>query len=191
MAEDSLQAAGEVACLLDQLGVPYMVGGSVASTFWGRPRLTLNVDIVAALTADRARPFVEGLGEAWYSSLDAALNAIERRSSFNVIRHRGAVKIDVFVPPDEGLHASKWGRARRVEVDPASGLSLVLTSAEDILLQKLDWYRRAGEVSENQWGDVTELLRIAAGSLDEAYLDEWAARMDLVELLERARAASR
>ena len=67
------------------------------------------------------------------------------------------------------------------------GPALSITSPEDIVLQKLDWFRIGGNVSEQQWRDVTALLRIRAGQLDDRYLDEWAKRMSLEELLTRAR----
>lgn len=99
----------------------------------------------------------------------------------------GMVKVDVFIPRDEGLHASKWERARRVSLTAEGGPVLSITSPEDIVLQKLDWFRDGGGVSEQQWRDVTALLRIRAGQLDEEYLDEWADRLGLEELLSRAR----
>lgn len=188
MSDDALGAASEVAALLEDLGVPYLIGGSVASTLWGEPRLTLDVDFVAALRDPQVEPLLLLLGDAWYADPVTMREAIERRSSFNLIRLAGMVKVDVFVPPDGGLHESKWGRARRATIEPESGRTVAVTSPEDIVLQKLDWYREGGCVSENQWRDVTALLRVRAGELEDVYLTEWAARLDLTELLGRARA---
>ncbi len=124
--------------MFESLGVPYMIGGSVASTLWGEARLTLNVDFVAALRASHARPLLEALGEAWYADEDSILAAVAHRFSFNLIRLRRMVKVDVFVPPDEGLHASKWSRVRHAVIDPENARPVAITSPEDILLEKRD-----------------------------------------------------
>lgn len=94
----------------------------------------------------------------------------------------------LFVPPREGHHAAKWSRARAVRLVPGSDRELWVTSPEDIVMQKLVCYREGGEVSEQQWRDVTSLLRIRAGRLDDAYLHEWAEAFRVGDLLEKARA---
>lgn len=164
-----------------------MIGGSLASIMWGEPRFTQDVDFVTALEDSHVAPFTRALGERWYVDESSVREAVSRRGSFNVIRLRGMVKVDVFVPPEEGLHRSKWSRIRREILDPRSDRRIAITSPEDILLQKLDWYRQGDEVSEQQWRDVTALLRIQGDRLDHTYLDAWAGRMNLVELLGRAR----
>ncbi len=190
MNDDAIEAAMEIAGIFESMEVPYMVGGSLASTAWSIPRFTLDVDVIAALEDHHVSPFTEALADGWYMNEAMIREAIERRASFNVIRLRGMVKVDVFVPPDEGLHRSKWGRVQYAVLDPDGDRPLAITSPEDIVLQKLDWYRRGEEVSEQQWVDVTTLLRIQGERLDHGYLDEWAERMQLTDLLERARADS-
>lgn len=187
MNDDAVAAAAEIGAVLDGLGVPYMVGGSMASAVWGEPRFTLDVDLVAALGPGDVAGLVDALRDDWYVDEAAVREAVRTRSSFNLIRLRRMVKVDVFVPPDIGLHASKWTRVRRARLDPENDLELPITSPEDIVLQKLAWFREGGGVSESQWRDVTALLRIRREDLDQAYLDEWSARMGLTDLLARAR----
>lgn len=189
---DAIEAAVELSRVFDEIAVRHLLGGSLASSTWGEPRFTQDVDFVAELRADHVDGLVERLGpDRWYADEVSIREAIQRRSSFNVIRLPAMVKIDVFVPPDEGLHESKWTRARLAPLGAADGPRLPITSAEDIVLQKLDWFRRGEEASDRQWRDVTSLLRIRAGRLDERYLDAWAERMDLTELLDRARRDAR
>lgn len=187
MSSDAVQAAIEFAGVLERIGARYLIGGSLASITWGEPRFTQDVDFVAALEARHVDGLLEQLGDQWYADETSIREAIARRSSFNAIRLAGMVKVDVFVPPDEGLHASKWGRARLAVLTAQGGPELPITSPEDILLQKLDWFRKGGGVSDQQWRDVTSLLRIRAGQLDDEYLDQWVRRMDLEGLLARAR----
>lgn len=187
MNGDAVRAAVELARILEGLGARYLIGGSLASIAWGEPRFTQDVDFVAALEARHVEGLLEQLGDRWYADEVMIREAIERRSSFNLIRLDGMVKVDVFVPPEGGLHASKWERARVAKLTAGDGPELRITSPEDIVLQKLDWFRAGDCVSEQQWRDVTSLLRIRAGQLDDGYLDEWAGKMNLADLLARAR----
>lgn len=162
----------------------------MASTIWGEPRFTQDVDLVVDLRSEHIPEFVRLVSPDWYVDSELVQRAVERCTSFNLIRLTRMVKVDVFVPPNEGLHQSKWARAVRQLVDPEGGRSLDITSPEDILLQKLSWYRAGDCVADSQWRDVTALLRIRGASLDKAYLDEWALRLGLESLLARARSES-
>jgi hypothetical protein len=53
---------------------------------------------------------------------------------------------------------------------PAPDRFLEVLSAENILPQKLRWYRLGGETSERQWRDVIGIVRVQAGWLDASYL---------------------
>ena len=57
------------------------------------------------------------------------------------------------------------------------------------MLRKLLWFREGGSVSEKQWRDIVGVLRISQKAIDSAYLDSWAIRLNLTELLARARTA--
>jgi hypothetical protein len=180
-------AAEELAGVFEALGVRYLLGGSMAAAVWGEPRFTRDVDMVAALASEHVAPFLAALGERWYADETMIRDAIQRCSSFNVIRNKRMVKVDIFVPPNIGLHAAKWSRARSIRLGPTSKRAVATTSAEDILLQKLVWFRDGGEVSELQWRDVVALARMLVGELDWEYIASWAAQLGVTPLLERAR----
>lgn len=186
-AEDSLSAAEEMAGVFEALGVRYLLGGSMAAAVWSEPRFTRDVDLVADLESRHVAPLVAALEARWYADETMIRDAVARRSSFNVIRFTHMVKVDVFVPPPEGFHASKWARARHARLSAQSQRTVAITSPEDILLQKLAWFRSGGEVSEVQWRDVVALLRTLGGELDSDYLAAWSSQLDLAALLDRAR----
>lgn len=186
-AEDSLSAAEELAAVFESLGVRYLLGGSMAAAVWSEPRFTRDVDMVAELAERHVAPLIAALGDRWYADDTLIRGAVTHRSSFNVIRFTRMVKVDVFVPPDGGHHAAKWGRARAVRLSVGSMRTVMTTSAEDMLLQKLVWFRTGGEVSELQWRDVTALIRTLGDELDWTYVQGWAERLELAGLLERAR----
>lgn len=63
---------------------------------------------------------------------------------------------------------------------------LQIASPEDTILQKLLWYRKGGEVSERQWSDILGVIKVQGRALDLAYLEEWAQRSRVDDLLARA-----
>ncbi|HXL36665.1 MAG TPA: hypothetical protein VN954_05625, partial [Ktedonobacteraceae bacterium] len=79
---------------LEELGVPYHIGGSVASSLYGLPRLTIDVDIIADLRLEHIRPLVIRLQTNYYIDEDMIRDAIRRRSSFNVIHLDTMLKVD-------------------------------------------------------------------------------------------------
>lgn len=173
-----------VAAAFDVLGVTWAIGGSVASAFHGEPRATNDVDVVAQLDEAQARQLPALLGEHFYADADMAVAAVRRRGSFNLIDQRTFIKIDVFVPGPGPLGIGQLDRRRIVQVVPHVD-PLPVLGPEDVVLQKLRWYRLTGCTSDRQWRDIVAVLRIAAG-LDHDYLGHVARTTDLGELLGRA-----
>jgi len=175
-----------LAAALDGLGVTWAIGGSVASSAYGEPRATNDVDVIALLDAGSARAFTTRLGAAFYADGDVAAAAAREHRSFNVIDQRSFIKVDVFVPGRGPLGDAQLARAIRLEILPG-GPPLPLLGPEDVVLQKLQWYRLGGEISDRQWRDILAVLRAAAGDLDHGYLDEVSVATGLAALLARAR----
>ena len=171
--------------VVDALSIPYAVGGSLASGVFGEPRATHDFDVLVALRPAQVQPLAGALATEFYFDREAISEALSRASSFNVIHLASAQKIDVFVAGERLLDREQL--ARRVSARAlADVLPVYVTSAEVIVLRKLDWFRRGGEVSERQWRDVISVLRVQGDRLDREYLSVTARELGLQELLERA-----
>lgn len=170
--------------VLDSLSVPWIVGGSLASSLQGVPRSTQDVDLVAALLPSHVGPLVFALEGVFHLSESAIIDAIRRRACFNLIHLETLLKVDVFVPKGDPLGRLQLARRRYMTLD--DGARLPLSSPEDVILQKLDWYRRGGAVAERQWRDIAGVLLVSGPQLDLAYLRETAAEAGIGDLLERA-----
>ncbi len=184
---DLLAAVGPVVEAFEKLRVPYYIGGSIASSAYGAARTTLDVDIVSDLKPQHARPLTKMLESSYYVDEDAILEAIRGHSSFNLIHLDTMTKVDVFIVRDEPYHQQTLPRRRKDTMDESpQAIEFCLASCEDIVIAKLDWYRKGGEVSERQWSDVLGVLKVQDKSLDREYLRHWASELKLTRLLERA-----
>lgn len=180
----AVELAVEIAGILDGLGVRYVVGGSVASSFVGQPRATMDVDLAVELDAPEAQRLVAALGDTWYVSSERASDAVRRRSSFNLIHLATMVKVDLFVLSDGLLDRRQMQRRRRMQVP--SGGELWIGSPEGQILRKLWWYELGGRTSERQWRDVVAMLEVQGDRLDLADLRHAAVELGLAALLEQA-----
>ncbi len=187
LAPDILAAVVPVLEAFEHYGVAYFIGGSVASSMYGMPRSTMDVDLVADVRPEQVQPLVERLQTAYYIDEQAMREAIDRRSSFNLIHLATMLKVDVFVPKARAFDREMFDRIHREQlIDGEAAQAFSLPSAEDMVLAKLEWYRLGGEASERQWMDVLGILKVQAPTLDTAYLQRWATPLNLVDLLDRA-----
>jgi hypothetical protein len=149
-----IQVALQVADALEGCGLLYLVGGSVASSIGGEPRTTLDVDIVVAMAETDVDRFLAALGTEFYADDAAIRRAIRQHSSVNLIHQPSAFKVDLFIAGGSPLDEQQIGRRRRVQVSENPDRYLYVHTPEDILLQKLRWFRLGQGVSDRQWRDV-------------------------------------
>lgn len=175
---------------LEGLSIPFHIGGSFASTIHGIPRQTADVDIVVDLTPTTGKAVADALSGDFYIDQNAVEEAIARGSCFNAIHLATGFKIDFFVMGRQQYDRVELQRSimEQIVADPPRWAPV--KSAEDVILRKLQWYEEGGRVSERQWKDVLGVLKTQGNRLDAAYLEEWARRLGLFDLLTKARSES-
>ena len=184
--EEILAITLRVTSVLERLKVLYLVGGSLASSLHGIPRATQGVDIVAVLDESHVDPLVQALKDLFYVDAPMIRSAIRHHSSFNLIYLPTMFKIDIFVP--EQNESSRIELERRVAyaLDEPPHQEIIVASAEDIIVQKLYWYKLGNEISDRQWQDVLGVLKVQGNRIDRVYLEQAASPLNVTPLLQRA-----
>ena len=184
--DEAFQVLLEVARVLEELDVPYVVGGSLASSLHGIPRSTQDADLVAALRVAHVKPFIGRVEGAFYVSPERVASAVRLRTSFNLIHLKTMIKVDLFVFSETPLARQEMARRQILPIPGELDAYLQVASPEDTILQKLLWYRKGGEVSERQWNDILGVIKVQGRALELSYLKEWAERSGIGDLLARA-----
>jgi transposase-like protein len=163
---------------LDAAQVPYMLTGSVASSAHGFPRSTQDIDIVIAPTRAGLlaliRQFPEG---SYYADQQQALNALDRKSQFNVIDFATGWKIDFIIAQDSSYGREAFGRRAISEID---GVSVYVVTPEDAIISKLQWAKASD--SERQLRDVAGILAAQGDKLEIPYIERWTRELGVEDL---------
>ncbi|HEY4760923.1 MAG TPA: hypothetical protein VIH42_10125 [Thermoguttaceae bacterium] len=184
---DTLAAMLPVIAEFERLGIDYYVGGSIASSLCGIGRSTLDVDIVANVMENKVDALVQTLCSTYYIDANMIREAIRRQSCFNLIHLTIPYKIDIFVLKNRKFDQQCMSRRRSDTLyDEDKSYQIYLSSPEDILLAKLEWYRLGDEISDKQWNDILGVMKVQRNALDRAYLEKWAVELGVSDILIKA-----
>lgn len=158
-----------------------MLTGSFAGAYYGASRSTQDVDFVIDPSPVQLQMFVQLLvSPDYYSDLEDALRALDRRSMFNVLDLVSGWKIDFILRKSRDFSKVEFQRRLSVEIQ---GLQLFVATPEDVILAKLEWAKLGG--SQRQIEDVAAILRGMSPGLDMPYMSKWVAELGLGEQWER------
>jgi hypothetical protein len=164
--------------VLEDQGLTYFLVGSLASGVYGEPRLTADVDIVVDLRPHQISRLCAAFPSPdYYVSEKAAQEAVATSGQFNVIHPASGNKIDFIVARRDAWGRSQIDRRRREQILP--GRPGYAAAPEDVIVGKL-WYYREGR-SEKHLRDIAAMLQVSGDQIDTAYVDHWAAQLDLTE----------
>jgi len=172
---------------LEEMNIPYFIGGSIASSVYGISRATMDIDLISELKSEHVRKLVQNLKASYYIDEEMIIDAIKNKSSFNLIHLSTMMKIDVFISKDKMYDKKSFERRKRDTIsDEPESIQVYLCSAEDTILGKLDWYKAGGSVSERQWKDIIGIIKVQSKLLDKEYLLKWSEELDVTDLLKKA-----
>jgi hypothetical protein len=165
--------------VLDRLDIPYLVTGSVAAMAYGEPRLTNDIDIVAAVEERHIPGLLAAFPpDEFYLSEETIREAIKRRLQFNIIHPSSGLKVDIILRKGTPFDISRFSRIRRIK--PAESYTANFAAPDDIIIMKMQYYRDGG--SEKHLRDIAGILKISQEEVDLDYIADWSRRLDLTSI---------
>jgi hypothetical protein len=161
---------------LEDLSVPYLLTGSLATSAFGEPRFTHDIDVVVRLTLAQVPQLCAAFpAPDYYCELTAAKEAVRQRFQFNILHPASGQKVDVIVATDSEFDCTRLARGVRVPAGP--DFEATFSAPEDVIIKKLEYFREGG--SEKHLRDIVGVLHVQGQGIDQAYLRHWVARLGL------------
>ncbi len=182
LQEDPKNLLVNIAKILKELKIPYIITGGMAVLVWGRPRFTADIDIVVELgqnKVDELEKALLSLSDVGYFDKEAVQEAINNKDEFNFIDGNTGIKVDFWVLSDDSFDLSRF---KRRKVKKVLGKNVYFSSPEDLILIKLKWYKKS--LMSRQIEDVESILKISDKKIDFKYLKKWAKKLDVLKILE-------
>lgn len=169
-----------VDCLrrLEGSGIDYMLVGSMASNFWGVPRSTHDIDFVIEYGETQIAAIISAFQDDFFIQEVSVRTGLRPPHQFNALDNRSALKVDFFRVAGDEYEFERFRRRKRVSLfnQPAW-----MATAEDVLLHKLRWHKISP--IDRQLTDARGILLVSGDVLDQTYLEDWAERIGVMDLL--------
>ena len=162
---------------LNDQNIPYMLTGAVAVNYYGRPRLTHDIDLVVEIKENKVAPLVRTFAGDFYVSQEGITDAITHRSSFNLIHHASGLKIDFWLVQRVPFDKERFARRRQVLLFDEK---VWVTTPEDLILIKLLWLKESG--SQKHRDDIRGIVAVQSNRFDARYVERWTVQQSTREL---------
>jgi hypothetical protein len=159
---------------LEQLGIPYMLTGSIAMNYYAEPRMTRDIDIVVELDISSLHQFIEILENDYYVPVDSVHDAIRDTTLFNIIHEESIIKVDFIVRKNSEYRMLEFKRRKQIRIGETP---IYIVSKEDLILSKIHWARKSR--SEMQKKDILNLMNTG---YDKKYVKKWALHLNVMDL---------
>jgi len=169
--------------ILEDLKIPYAITGGFAISVWGRPRSTLDIDIIVEMAEKNISPLakmIKSFDKMIYADEGMIKDALIHKSEFNFIHPTDGLKIDFFVMADNPYNKLKIKRA--ILRDVVGVTKAYFVSPEDLILSKLLWSKESSSWKQRE--DVKTVLNNPRIKLDFKYINNWAEKQGTLEILE-------
>lgn len=176
---------------LQDLHVPYYLGGSIASSLHGMQQLAQDIDLVVDLGEQMPPSLFTALGQHYLLDEDEAREAVREHRPFPLIHLDSLMKVDVVFPKRDTFTTSMRPLIRGYTLDEHYP-PIPLASATEMLLFKVQRYQRDarartdGMQDDAEWNDILGMLKVQGPDLDLPLLEEWAGVLGMTDTWQQA-----
>jgi hypothetical protein len=165
--------------VFERIQIPYLITGAVAAMAYGEPRLTNDIDIVAAMEEKHIGDLLKAFpSNEFYVDEETMREAILQQGQFNIIHPASGLKVDMIIKQNTPFDNSRFRRLRRIY--PAESYQANFASPEDVIIKKMEYYKAGG--SEKHLRDIAGILKISGEMVDKDYIAAWSGRLGLTEI---------
>jgi hypothetical protein len=166
---------------IGKLGIRYFITGSIASSYYGIPRYTHDIDVVVTISKKDSAEIIDVFSHEGYITQEGVRDALSGTGMFNFIHSDTGLKVDFWIDRGEPFTKSCFARARQVEL--SDGFWAMMASPEDVLLHKVYWDHLMP--SERQLRDAQGIVSVLGEKLDTAYVKKWAKELGIENSVQR------
>ncbi|MDP3041075.1 MAG: hypothetical protein Q8O18_14565, partial [Deltaproteobacteria bacterium] len=129
--------------VFESIQIPYFITGAVAAMAYGEPRLTNDIDIVAAIEERHVGDLLKAFpANEFYIDEEMTREAILHHGQFNIIHPASGLKVDIIIKQNTPFDSSRFRRSRRIY--PAESYQANFASPEDVIIKKMEYYKEGG-----------------------------------------------
>lgn len=150
---------------LNSLGIPYMISGAYAVSYFGLPRATHDLDIVIEIKPCDVVKICQKFKKNYIVDKGMIENAAQHGTHFSMIHSSGNLKFDLWVLKRKVSERERFNRRKKISLFEET---TYIISAEDLILTKLEWFRRSKNTKHMD--DAAGIIKVQAGNLDRRYL---------------------
>jgi hypothetical protein len=172
----------ELLARLEKLNIPYALTGGFTASFYGKPRSTHDFDLVIQISSPfiQIKKFLSAFEKDFYISEESVIDSILHKTMFNVIHHETGLKIDFWILKDDNYSREAFSRRKKVN---ALDINMFILSAEDMIINKLQWYKTSGV--DKHLSDAKGIYYLQKENLDAEYLKKWTVMLSIADLFNK------
>lgn len=181
---DLLDAIVPLSATFEEAEIPYYIQGTVANSLYGMQRATFAVDFVVDLYLEHIDNLQQQLKPFYAIDTQIMRDAVYSQTYFEIVHIESLIKINVLLSQKLDFEKQAHNRIKRHRLLENSP-SVYVASPEDSVLTQLRIYRVEGETADDLWNEILGVLKVQGTSLDFAYLEQWAQKLKIADLLRK------